>query len=395
MKKKIILVAIAAIILLLVVLIVNQSNLSSQEFDQYARYDCGEGYLFDIYFNDDAASLALPGQLEPVLLDRIAVESPEEIRYQGGSGQNEFRTIDGEAILTINDELLYSSCFVVPGTFSSVNIDNVRGWQTYMLDVDGAGYGVYFNYPNEFAVDSNDNTVDIAFDDQSIMSIAIAEGQFSETDLSFDPEGGVEPVRLNGYAGYVYLSAETNQLVTDLNLDTETTATISYQPDQSLPQDAIALVIQSLEFFQRSAAILDEESMATSVSVTLFETSDPTVAPSCDDLAVVERMVTPTRNPLEAAIEQLFVLDGDDVTGYSNPLADNDDLSFVRAIVIDGRAKVYLNGFISSAADSCVPSQAQTQLQQTALQIEGVDSVELYLNGVLVENLSDQPALIG
>ena len=85
MKKNIIIVAIAAITLLLVILIFNRGNLGSQEFDQFARYDCGEGYLFDMYFNDDTASLALPGQLEPVLLDRVAVESSDEIRYQSSN----------------------------------------------------------------------------------------------------------------------------------------------------------------------------------------------------------------------------------------------------------------------------------------------------------------------
>lgn len=102
----------------------------------------------------------------------------------------------------------------------------------------------------------------------------------------------------------------------------------------------------------------------------------------CDRVVMVDRTITPTAAPLTAALRALFALETDTYGGWQHFLhKTNDTLSFDRARVADSVAHIYLNGSLTGLAGVCDNPRAAIQIEETALQFETVDTVQLYLNG--------------
>lgn len=78
----------------------------------------------------------------------------------------------------------------------------------------------------------------------------------------------------------------------------------------------------------------------------------------------------------------LFALDDTDVEGWQNFIArTNRTLTFRRARVEEGTAHIYLEGELSGLGGVCDNPRAAIQIEETALQFDTVEEVQLYLNG--------------
>jgi hypothetical protein len=69
--------------------------------------------------------------------------------------------------------------------------------------------------------------------------------------------------------------------------------------------------------------------------------------------------------------------------GYmpGNYVASNTNLTFDKAVIENGVAKVYLNGDVGPLGGSCDNPRLQIQVEEAALQFNTVNSVEIYVNG--------------
>lgn len=105
----------------------------------------------------------------------------------------------------------------------------------------------------------------------------------------------------------------------------------------------------------------------------------------CDKVVMIEHVLTePTTAPLTASLKQLFAYQRDTVGGWQNFIASqNQALSFDRAIISNGMAKIYLTGELGPLGGVCDNPRAAIQIEETALAYDSVDSVEIYLNDEL------------
>lgn len=173
--------------------------------------------------------------------------------------------------------------------------------------------------------------------------------------------------------------------------------TISYNVADPNGQDYQAMIETMLETFQvlpvQNNGVSDtpdgsRDSEAApptvdTVSLAMLEVGDDGEGErfGCDHLAFVEREVAPTASPLSSAMQELFSIATTSVNGHYNFIANtNDTLTFQRATVVDGVASVYLTGELSGLVGVCDDPRARIQIEQTALQFEAVDEVQIYLN---------------
>lgn len=173
-------------------------------------------------------------------------------------------------------------------------------------------------------------------------------------------------------------------------------------PDNRMRKAIIAVIcIAALATIAGSMYVLNMESGA----LTPAATSTPeTTAPSttiqlamldisgtgrgkkrgCDSVVLVPIDVPRTEAPLTAALRELFALSTTSFGGAFNFIdRTNETLSFDRAEVSGGVARVYLTGSLSGLAGVCDDPRAQIQIEETALQFSTVHHVEIYLNGNL------------
>lgn len=102
----------------------------------------------------------------------------------------------------------------------------------------------------------------------------------------------------------------------------------------------------------------------------------------CDRVVWVDREIPQTGTPLTAALDLLFSLDETTVAGWQNFIARiNDTLTFRRATVEKDTAHIYLEGALSGLGGVCDNPRAAIQIEETALRVTGVETVQLYLNG--------------
>jgi LysM repeat protein len=97
-----------------------------------------------------------------------------------------------------------------------------------------------------------------------------------------------------------------------------------------------------------------------------------------DSVVAVEVEIAPTVAPLQAALERLFVDDGDNY-GLSNVLTRS-ELAVEDVNIRDGEAIIYLTGQLSIGG-VCDHPRVEAQLGRTALQFDTVDSVSIFING--------------
>ncbi len=125
------------------------------------------------------------------------------------------------------------------------------------------------------------------------------------------------------------------------------------------------------------------ESTTLSIAMLDYEGTSNGPMRGCDKLVFVEEVVPKTSIPLTVALQTLFSYTGSEVKGHDNFIASvRDTLSFERAEVVNGTAKIYLTGALTGLGGVCDDPRAKIQIEETALRFETVDRVELYLNGV-------------
>jgi len=102
-----------------------------------------------------------------------------------------------------------------------------------------------------------------------------------------------------------------------------------------------------------------------------------------DEMAWATVDITPTRAPLNGALNYLFDTASDSVFVPGNFFSTQDTLTFEKATIENAVAKIYVNGEFTVEED-CDISRQFTQLEEVALQFESVNAVQIYLNGKLV-----------
>lgn len=99
-----------------------------------------------------------------------------------------------------------------------------------------------------------------------------------------------------------------------------------------------------------------------------------------DSLVGVEREIAPTLTPLQAALNELFLLKTRDYgqSGLYNPLYQS-DLQVESAAITDGKAVIRLTGNLQLGGELDSP-RVEAQIEETALQFSTVKDVEVFLN---------------
>lgn len=143
------------------------------------------------------------------------------------------------------------------------------------------------------------------------------------------------------------------------------------------------------------------DSKAAKVQVALLETPAPGAEPEAGCDMVVFETFTPPKpgKPLTMALEALFALHANKVRDHRNFIARTKRTLRLDHVVRAGHtARIYLMGKLSGLRGACDNPRAAIQIRQTALQVEGIKRVEIFLNGHptdLQPNARGQPAQPG
>jgi LysM repeat protein len=108
----------------------------------------------------------------------------------------------------------------------------------------------------------------------------------------------------------------------------------------------------------------------------------------CDDSVVpVEIAIAPTQAPLRASLDRLLSIEDQyyGESGLYNALYQS-DLWVTQATILNRHATVHLAGS-EMVGGTCDVPRVSAQLQATALQFSTVDSVSIYVNGALLEDV--------
>jgi len=111
----------------------------------------------------------------------------------------------------------------------------------------------------------------------------------------------------------------------------------------------------------------------------------------CGDSAVaVEREVPETKAVLRAAIEQLISIKDKTYgsAGLYNALADS-SLNFESAEINNGKATIKLSGTLNLVG-TCEDARIEAQLKETALQFSTVQSAEIFINDINLDEIIGQ-----
>lgn len=109
----------------------------------------------------------------------------------------------------------------------------------------------------------------------------------------------------------------------------------------------------------------------------------------CDKVVMVNQQIPPTTAPLTAVMNALFAISTTTVQGWFNYIPRTSaTLQFSNATVVNGTANIYLTGSLSGMAGVCDDPRTEIQIQETALQFESVQHVQLYLNNQAVTTLA-------
>lgn len=151
-----------------------------------------------------------------------------------------------------------------------------------------------------------------------------------------------------------------------------------------------ATVEDMLESLSFMAASVENGGAATVRLALLKRPADGTEPDAGCDALVYESFRAKGDTPLAAALDKLFALDAERVRGRRHFLArTNDTLRLERAEREGGTARIYLAGELTGLRGVCDDPRAAIQIRHTALQVEGVERVELYLNGEATDLIPD------
>jgi hypothetical protein len=109
----------------------------------------------------------------------------------------------------------------------------------------------------------------------------------------------------------------------------------------------------------------------------------------CDIVRMVYRYIEPTPAILNATIKELFAYKQEFDYLPGNFVAKQEKLTFEKATLEEGTAKIYLTGQVEYAG-ACDNPRLETQIIETAKQFSTVYVVEIYLNGDLYEGPSQE-----
>ena len=210
--------------------------------------------------------------------------------------------------------------------------------------------------------ESDDSIQNIEFSGQSAVSYSTnaALGNEQVTHIVYQPTTLNDSIVDVGYMISASSSNVQNEYQTSL-LDTLSSLQFSVDRQVGTSQETIML------------AMLDYDGVGQ-------ESDGP--SRGCDRVVMVERTIPATTTPLNASLTTLFNLENNTVDGWNNFIAQiNDTLSFDRATLKNGVASIYLTGELSALGGVCDNPRARIQIEETALQLETVNSVDLYLNG--------------
>ncbi|MCB9806272.1 hypothetical protein H6775_03925 [Candidatus Nomurabacteria bacterium] len=110
----------------------------------------------------------------------------------------------------------------------------------------------------------------------------------------------------------------------------------------------------------------------------------------CDNVVFVERTVPKSVAVLNATLRAMFETNEDFGFLPGNFVASQENLSFDRATIENGVAKVYLMGEVGPLAGVCDDPRMEIQVEEAALQFSTVNSVEIFLNGEKYQSPSEQ-----
>jgi hypothetical protein len=355
-----------------------------------AKYDCGDGVEVEVVVTGNQASVTVPGG---VVMDLKQVSTNNSLRFESDNGQDLFWVIDGEAVVKSGGDTISKSCLAKRNQFS--NNLNIDSWERFYSEVFLVGYGFSFLQPPKTNVTQSENGVTIT--DQSSnkslrIEINLLEEAATAQNLTPDAEGEVDSISILGRDGFNYLKANTDStLITVINLDDSTAMKITYDNLLPSPDKERAInLIQSIEPYRELPTVTKLEPVAQ-VKLALLSPADSEPDRGCDNVELIERNILPTTQPLNESIRQLFAIDNNKLGELNHFIPNtNDTLSFDRATIIDGEAQIYLLGKLSGIAGVCDEPRAQIQIEETALQFEAVDRVQLFLNGAAVSDLSSE-----
>ena len=105
---------------------------------------------------------------------------------------------------------------------------------------------------------------------------------------------------------------------------------------------------------------------------------------SCgEEIAWVTTKVAPTRAVLNATIREMFTTDRDLGFEPGNVIAHQGEVTFEDARINNGIAKIYLKGQFSFN-NECDALKPLIQLEESALQFDTVNTVQIFSDGELV-----------
>lgn len=136
-----------------------------------------------------------------------------------------------------------------------------------------------------------------------------------------------------------------------------------------------------------ASAALPRTTMVVKIPVLAGELFDMTSGKKrgCDNVVFIEKEVARTPAVLNATLVEMFNYSDDPGFLPGNFVKSQAGLSFDRAEIEDGVAKVYLEGETGPLAGVCDNPRLNIQIEEAALQFSTVSSVEIYLNGELYE----------
>lgn len=102
-------------------------------------------------------------------------------------------------------------------------------------------------------------------------------------------------------------------------------------------------------------------------------------------MAFMPYTVPQTTGVMGATYEKLFLLSQQPLNTYSNVVAAWPQLNYQSVSLTSGLAKVYLTGSMNGGPGHCSIPSMRAQISQAALQFPTVNTVEVYLNGVIYD----------
>ncbi len=385
MNKKNLILAVLVLVVILVALVLIRPKTAA-----YAvTYECSDGYNIKAEMTESEAVVTLPGG-ESFELERVKNASGN--RYRSSDGLNEFWDQDGEAILRVGEDISFDSCIEKNSEDLASDLGNRSNWSRFVSETLAGDFRFAIEHPEKVRAKKISDGVKFNYSSKKTgefdINITVTDSTVDETTLS---QAGIEDVEKIIFAGkdaYNYVN-EDGYLVLAIVLDDKTSAEVTYKVSGTTEvEQAVGEMLSSLIFGSSTEIVESAEESVSTVAIALLKPATGTPTNGCDDVVLVDRSILPTTDSLSAAISLLFSLDTLEFPEGSNFIPKTTDtLKFSNATLVGNQANIYLTGQLSGIAGVCDNPRAQIQIEETAKQINGVESVQLYLNGQAVDNL--------